>query len=87
MLRLWVITQFSISADVSFNDALSDLVFKLTGLDLEKPVGTALSLPEFKKAQVKLANIYDLQSLSVKWYCNHGRGSEGLLKGTESKKS
>ena len=31
------------------------------------------------KILVKLANIYDLLPLSVKWYCNSDRGSAGLL--------
>ena len=31
------------------------------------------------KGPVKLASIYNLQPLNVKWYCNHDRGSEGLL--------
>ena len=39
---------------------------------------TALSLPEFKKPQSN-KNVYDLQALIVKWYCNSDRGSEGLL--------
>ena len=33
----------------------------------------------FWKTTVKSANIYDLDPLSVKWYCNHGRDSEGIL--------
>ena len=39
------------------------------------------ALPKFTwfwNAQVKLANIYDLQPLSVKWYCNCDRGSDLL---------
>ena len=33
----------------------------------------------FWKTSVKLTNTVDLQPLSVKWYCNRGRVSEGLL--------
>ena len=40
---------------------------------------TTLILPDFWKDPVKLASIYNLQPLSVKWYCNHDRGFEGLL--------
>ena len=41
---------------------------------------TALSLATlFWKCPVKIVKIYDLQPPSVKWYCNHDRGSEGLL--------
>ena len=31
------------------------------------------------RSLAKLVNIYDFQPLSVKWPCNHDRGSEGLL--------
>ena len=56
-----------------FNNGMEASMYNLRFFKID-PIIHCIKFIWFWKVLVKLANIYDLQPLSVKWYCNYDKG-------------